>query len=213
MSTKDEIIKQVTESYSDPIAPKKKDTFNNADAGKHKELMQYNAILDHIRIGAHTKTTISRYGRDWVFRLLSADEQDKMQMDVQKQAKFDECFEDVHLNYLLFRKTLALALSPSPFKTTGKDDKGDEILTEDDMKHLPMTVLESLFKEYMHFVHMALVEVENLTEEEAVTLIETIKKKPEVLKELNRLQSLTALHYYRNCVQLLEETKKSEPTN
>lgn len=212
-ASKEDIIKQVNEKYSEPIAPKKKDTFKNADAGKHKALMQYKAMLDHIALGAHTKITITKYGRDWNFRLITADEQDKLGMDVQKQAKLDECFEDVHLSYLLFRKTLALALSPTPFKTEGKDDNGDDILGEDDLKYLPMTALESLFKEYINFVDMALVEAENLSEEEAVSLIELIKKKPRVLKELNRTQLLTALHYYRNCLQILEETAKLEQTN
>lgn len=213
MATREDIISSVSNRYSDAIAPKKKDTLKNADPGNHRDLMQYNAILDHIALGAHTKTTISRYGREWNFRLITADEQDKLQLEILKSAKIDDCFEDSHLNYLMWRKVIALALTPSPFKTTGKDEKGDDILTEQDLRHLPLTCLNTLYKEYMYFVDMALVEAEDMPESDAIALIDMVKKKPEVKTELNRQQLLTVLHYYQNCLQALEEIRKSEQTN
>ena len=208
MSSKADIINTINEMHKIPLNDLKKDPVGNASGTNHKALMQYNAMLDNITIGAGTSTKIELAGYEWQLRLLTADEYVNMRLDTIQVAKEKECFDEWYLYYLEAIKTLAIALTPSPFKTEGKT-----IFTEEDLKMVNLDILLELYKRYIYFVQMATKTAEEFTEEEAQALIEIVKKKPEVLNELNRKQSLLLNRYLLNYSQNLEKMLKSESIN
>ncbi len=203
--TKDEIIKALNEIKNNPLNELKKDPVANSNGTNHKALMQYNAMLDNIAIGAHTNTTVHLYGRDWTLRLLNYDEYVTIRKEVIQEMKEDELFDDWYSRSLTLLKFLTRALTPSPFKLDGPD-----VLTENDLRQVNHGVLEEVYEEYFHFIHMATKKADQFTEEEIQALISIVKKKPEGLKALGRAQLLIVSEYFRNYSLNLETIVKPE---
>lgn len=201
--SKTEIIKSINELNNSPLNQLKKDPVNNSSGTNHKALMQYNAMLDNITLGAHTNTTIEYAGIEWTLRLLTSAEYISIRKEVIEISKKDNLFDDFYITYLTILKFLSLALTPSPFKTEGK-----AIFSEEDLKLVNYDVLEELYKRYIDFVQMATKKAEEFTEEEIQALMEIVKKKPEVLNELGRAQLLIvskySLNYSQNLAKIIE---------
>jgi hypothetical protein len=197
---KQEVLDTIKNIKNTPIAPQKKDLHSNSNGTNHKALMRYNAMLDNITIGAHSRKTFSLNGIEWDFRLLTASEQNAIRKEVILMAKKDDCFEDFNLQYLEMVKIVTKALSPSPFK---------EVWSEEDVGMIPYAMLEELFKEYIDFDSLAMTKPSDLPIDEVEALIEIIKKKPEALRELERKKLLATNIYLLNYCKQLEKITKS----
>lgn len=205
-----EIIKKVNEIYSEPIQDKKKELVKNSDSTDSAiALKQYNAILDNITIGAHTKTTINYAGHNWVFRLLTAEEFVTINNEIIKMQSDESNWDEIYKNYLAMTKYLSRALTPSPYKTHNDVN----ILTEKDLKLLPYDLLKDLYIMYMDFVEMATVKPTDISEDELSTLLQVIKKNSGLLKELERPKLLKIANYLLNFLQLQEMTQKEDGNN
>jgi hypothetical protein len=205
---KQEVLDTIKNIKNVPIEPQKKDLHSNSSGTNHKALMRYNAMLDNITIGAHTQKMFTLNGIEWTFRLLTGHEQNSIRKEVMALAKKDECFEDFNLKYLEMIKIVTKALSPSPFKTDGK-----EIWSEEDVGMLPYAMLEEMFNEYIEFDLLAMTKPSDLPIDEVEALIEIIKKKPEALKEFERKKLLATSLYLLNYCNHLEKITKSVTSN
>lgn len=207
---KNEIIKKVNEIYSDPIGNKKKELVKNSDSTKNAvALSQYNAMLDNITIGCHTKTIIRYADIDWEFRLLSSEEFIKVHNEINKIQSNENNWDEVYRNYLAMTKYLSLALSPNPYNTAD----AVSILSEKDLGLMPFDLLKDLYIMYIDFVEMATKKPTEITEEELSTLLQIIKKNSEVLKELERPKLLKITSYLLNFLQLQEMMPKEDGNN
>lgn len=201
MTTKQEIIDKLK---NNPLATQKKDPSANSSGIKHRALMRYNVMLDNIAIGAHTQTTVNIAGIDWTLRLLTSGEQNEIRKEVLKQAKKDDCFEDFNILFWTYVKIITRSLSPSPFKTDGK-----EIWTEEDMTNLPDGLLETLYLTYIDFDALATQKPTDLPIEEVEAIIEVVKKKPEELNGLGRWRLLATAKFLQASCNRLESIVKS----
>ncbi len=199
--SKQEIIEKLK---NNSLASQKKDPVSNSSGTKHRALMRYNAMLDNIAIGAHSQTTISIANIDWVFRLLTSSEQNEIRKDVLKQAKKDDCFEDFNIQYWTFVKIVTKSLSPSPFKTEGK-----EIWTEEDITNLPHGLLETLYISYIDFDALSTQKPTDLPIDEVEAIVEVVKKKPEELSGLGRWKLLATARFLLDSCNRLESIVKS----
>lgn len=208
---KDEIIKKVNEIKNISIADQKKDVFNNADHdGKaHKALLQYNALLDNVTFGAHSNKTFHYLGVDWTIRLLTGEEQNDIKKDVIATAKKDDCFEDFNLNYLTVVKFVTRALSPSPFKT----EESKTIWSEADVKGICYGIAEEIYKEYIDFDLISTRKAEEFTQAEIEEMIEFIRKKPDLLRDLERPKYYAVIKYLMNYSKHLESLLKPDTNN
>jgi hypothetical protein len=205
--SKSEVIEDLKQIKNVPIAPLKDKPLENSSGDKYVALTQYNAMLDNITLGAHTTTTVEFAGIEWKMRLITSEEYADIRIASTALMKEKQLFDDWYSNYLLILKTLAKALSPTPFKTEGK-----AIFSEEDLKQIPFEVIEELYKRYMHFRELATKKVEDFTEEEIQLLIETVKKKPEALTEFGRSPLLIVSRYFLDYSARLEKMLKPEPT-
>jgi hypothetical protein len=205
---KQEIISAVNKIKKEPLAPLKKDVLENSSGTNHKALMQYNAMLDHITIGAGTSTIIEYAGIEFKLRLLTAEEFMDIYKSNIKKMEEEKLFDEIYREYLTVVKTLAVALTPSPFKTEGK-----AIFNEDDLKLMNYDVLYELGKKYQHFVDLATQKPDHMPNDEITALIELVKKKQTPLTVLNRKQLLTIANYYMNYSQHLEKTVEGALSN
>jgi len=205
---KEEIISTVNAIKNTPIAPQKDKLIENSSGTKFNALAQYNAMLDNITIGAHTNITIKKYGIDWTMRLLTAEEEIHIKTFANKECKKHEIFDDFYHNFQIVVKTLAQVLTPSPFKTEGK-----AIFNEEDLKLIPYEILLDLYKEWCYFSDMATARPTDLTNEEMENIYNIAKKKPEVLKELERAKLLPTMSYILNYCNQLEKMLKSDLNN
>lgn len=206
--SKSEIIEDLKNIKNVPIAPQKDKPLENSSGMKYKALAQYNALLDNITLGAHTTTTLEFAGVDWVLRLLTSEEYINMKLEIIDAMRERNIFDDFYSLYLTIIKTLAKALSPSPFKTEGK-----EIFNENDLKNIPYDVLEELYKRYVDFCQLATKKVEEFSEEQIQQLIEIVKKKPEASTDFDRSALLIVIRYFRDYSVSLEKMLKSEQIN
>lgn len=197
---KEEIIKTVNAIKNTPIAPQKEKLTENSSGKKYKNLARYNAMLDNITFGMHTNTTIKLYGVEWKLRLLSYQEVIDIKISANQEAKLHEIFDDFFLNYHIMIKTVAKALTPSPFKT-----EGTAIFSEDDLRLINDNIILDIFKEYCHFADMATSRPTELTNEDVENIYNIVKKKPEILKELERSKLLAVTYYTLN---YLSQTQK-----
>jgi len=101
-----------------------------------------------------------------------------------------------------------MACTPSPFKT-----EGETLFVEEDLKLLAYDILIELFKRYVFFVHMATKKAEEFSEEELQALMSIVRKKPEVLMELDRRQSVYLNRYLLSYCVNLEKMLKPEQTS
>lgn len=193
---KQEIIDSINKITNEPISSLKKDVYNNTNGDNFKSLLNYNAMLDNITIGAHTTTTIEFAGIEWKLRLLTAEEIINIKKEVLKLAKSEDWYDDVNIHYLTMIKVLSKALSPSPFKTEGK-----AIFSENDLKLINYDVLENIYRQYIHFNDMATRKPTNMSDEQIQDLLELVKKKHIPLMDLDRKQLLIIANYYMNLSQ------------
>lgn len=211
MKDKQETINAINSIKNTPIAPQKNDLLANAgltDPKDSQALMAYNAMLDNITIGPHTNTTIDLAGYKWVFRLLTAEEYVNMRMEVEKECRKNEIFDDYFVAYATMTKTLSLAMSPSPFKTEGKD-----VFSEEDLRLVNFDLLETLYSQYVAFVQVATRKPTNMSDEEILALWSMYQKKPEALKGLEPWKLETMFHYVANCLLVLEKIQKSDTSS
>ena len=206
---KETIIKQANANIkNEKLSTLKDDYYNNTAGDGFNALMQYNALLDNVSIGAHTTTIIELYGLEWKFRRLTADEIFNIQLEVKKESQENQIFDDFFVNYKTARKILALALSPSPFKK-----EGTAILSWDDLGNLDNDVFFELFKQYQHFLAMSNKDPQEFTAEEVENIINVAKKKPTILKELERSKLLITASYLLNYLKGLEKIQNEDKTN
>lgn len=191
-----------------PIAPQKKDLVENSSGTSHRALMQYNAILDNITIGAHTTTVISYAGIDFTFRLLTAEEYINIRIAINKECKTNELFDDFFISYHAMIKVLSKANTPSPFKTEGK-----AMFTEDDLKLFNFDVLEAIYIQYLDFVQLATQKPVDFTNEEVEAMVTIARKKSEALREFERPKLLTTALYLLNYSKHLETMLKTDTVN
>lgn len=211
MNNKQDIIDKVNNIVNAPIAElKKSNLMENADPTKFDALMQYNAMLDHITIGAHTSTTINYAGIDWKLRLLTSEEDIQIKLDIAKELESKKVFEDFYSNYLIVLKVIAKALTPSPFKSDGAGTVG---LSEKDLAMVHWDVLEQVYIKYIDFVAMATKKVASFSPEEIELLINVVKKKPASLQDLDRMRLLAVAQYLRNYSEKLEAMLKIDSSN
>lgn len=208
MSKKKEVIDALNEIQNTPIADLKKDLVGNSSGTNHKGLMQYNALLDNITIGAHTNKTINYAGLDFKLRLLTAEEYIGIRMEVDKLCKEKDMFVDYYIIYNLMIKILAKALTPSPFKT-----EGEAILSEEDLRQINYDVLEEIYAQYLDFVGMATRKPVDYSPEEVEALYEIVKKNIPLLRELERPKLLAVTAYSINYSAALEKIAKSDSSN
>ena len=201
--TKSEIIEAVNNIKNIKIADLKNSPVKNSSGTNHRALLQYNAMLDNITLGAHTTTTIDFAGLDWTFRLLTAQEYIDIRLSVIEGAKKEQVFDDFYTWYLTILKTLTKALSPSPFKS-----EGTTVFSEDDLKMVNFDILEELYRRYIDFIQQATKIYPEFTNEEIEELIAVVKKKPEVLTAYDRSRLLITSQYLLNyCVNLEKITR------
>lgn len=193
---KQDIIDSINKITNEPISSLKKDVYNNTNGDNFKSLLNYNAMLDNITIGAHTTTTIEFAGIEWKLRLLTAEEIINIKKEVLKLAKSEDWYDDVNIHYLTMIKVLSKALSPSPFKIEGK-----AIFSENDLKLINYDVLENIYRQYIHFNDMATRKPTDMSDEQIQDLLELVKKKHIPLMDLDRKQLLIIANYYMNLSQ------------
>ncbi len=201
MTSKQEIIAKLK---NNSIAAGKKNPVANSSGLEHKALMRYNAMLDNIAIGAHTQVTNTIAGIDWTQRLLTGNEQRKIRMEVLEQAKEDDCFEDFNLNFLTMVKIVTKSLSPSPFKTEGK-----EIWSEEDIANLPDGLIETLYLTYIDFDALSTQRPTEIPMDEVEAIINIVKKKPGELSGLGRWKLLAISRSLLESCNRLESIVKS----
>jgi len=211
---KNKIIQKVNEIYSEPIAKSKENCVANSDGHNYSDLLSYNILLDNIAFGCNTKYNFEYQGITWTFRPLTAEESISIYLETHKQQKKDDVWDDFYHLYLVILKTLALALSPHPFKL-GKDHEGNDlpnssVFTENDLKKIPFNILQELYRHYTHFLAQATKNPEEYTNDELQVLLDTIKKNSIPLRDLERRQLLMIATYGMHCSQLLDEMQKSD---
>jgi len=209
-TNKADIIKAVNEFTNTPIAPLKKENLMEVTggAGTFDGLMQYEAMLDNITIGAHTNKVINYAGIDWTLRLLTAEEYVNIRIDVEKATIEAKIFSDYYIAFLTMKKVLARALTPNPFKIEGKG-----IFTEDDLRHVNFDVLEGLYIQYIEFVTMATRKPTEYSDEEIQAAFEICVKKPEASTGYERPRLQAILLYALNCYKLQAKMLKSDMNN
>lgn len=200
---KKKVIEEINAFKNKPIAPLKDDLLNNTSDGQHKALMQYNAMLDNITIGAQTSKTITYAGINWTLRLLTAEEYVDIRLAADRLCKENDAFEDYYVAFCKMTKILSRALTPSQFKTSGEG-----LFSEDDLKQVNYDVLEVIYQEYCDFVRVATQKPTEFTDEEIEALWEIAKKKPEVLTELERWRLQAITHYAMNYCASLEKMRE-----
>ncbi len=203
---KNKLIESMNEFKNTPIAPLKSKLTDNSDPDKFDALMTYNAMLDNITIGSHTRTTISYAGNDWDLRLLTSEEYINIRKDIVKQCKQEELFDEWYTNYLIIIKFLDKAQSSNPFKTDGK-------FNESQLKLIHYDILEEVYHRYLHWQDMALSKPTEMPEAEIEGIINIAKKKPEVLKEYGRPQLWTTAIWFMNYSQRLEKMLEPDTSN
>jgi hypothetical protein len=203
--SKKEIIEKLK---NNSFASFKQKPVENSSGDKHRALMRYNAMLDNVAIGAHTQTTVNIAGIDWDFRLLTGKEQNAIRKEVLNQLKAEDCFEDFNLQFWTMVKIVTKSLSPSPFKTEGK-----EIWTEEDIANLPDGLIETLYITYIDFDSLSTQRPTELSYDEVEAMVDVVKKKPEELKKLGRWRLLaTSISLAESCKRL-ESIVKSATNN
>lgn len=207
---KQEFIENLKETYkfkNEKFADLRSDPLKNASQGRDDALIQYNPMIDNIRIGAFTSTTIESDGIDWKLRLLTAEEYKSLRLEILKAMTADNCFEEWEIDYLTTTKFLARALTPSPFKLDGG------VFNERELNQIPLEVLTKVYKEWLYFISMATKDSEGWTKEQTEALINLLKKKLVLLEELPRSSLLTAVKYYSTLCEHLEKTLNVGSTN
>lgn len=202
---KEQIVEKLKHN---PIAEGKKEPVSNSDGDNYKDLMSYKAILDNVRFGAHTKRVFQVEGIELELRLLTWEESNNIKKEVIAEAKKDGIFDDFNLTFLEVTKTVAKALTPSPYKT-----KGSDILNEHDVRQFSQVVLEGLYRDYIEFHKMAIRRPAEMTDDEITHYVNVIKKKPEAAKELDWPKLLTVILYLVNYSKNLEEMLKPDLSN
>lgn len=202
---KQKIIDAANNIKNEPIADLKKNLVENSSGTNYKGLMQYNAMLDNITIGAHTTTAIEFAGIEWRLRLLTADELVNIKKEVNKIAKDEDWWDEVNLHYNTMVKVLAKALSPSPFKT-----EGNAVLSEADLKLINYDVLENIYRQYIHFNDIATQKPTEMSPEEIEDTFEIVKKKPIQLKDLDWKRLLIMASYGMTCLRNQEKMRKDD---
>jgi hypothetical protein len=215
---KSDLINVINEKTREPINELKKEIVGNSDGHNYLELNAYNALLDNISFGCHTKHEVEYMGHVWKMRPLSAEELVKVELETQKLQKENDAWSDFYRSYLIFTKTLALALSPSPFKigkdANGQDLKDSDVLTENDLKKLPFELLSELYKQYLHFINTASnKDVIDYTDEELHLLLDTVKKNSIPLTALERRNLLIIADYGMSCSRQLERMLTDDLSN
>jgi|ERR1700761_5776343 len=208
--SKGELIKSLNEIKQSPLAEFRK-TPTNLNQDNAAAAMQYNAMLDNITIGAGTTYEFEFAGIEWKLRLLTAREFVDIKIARVKAMKDESMFEDFYFNYLTYTKILAKAMTPNPFCPESKID--GIIFTEQDLSSINEDILEEVYRRYIHWVHMATKKVDEFTDEEIEALITIVKKKPEVLRELDRRQSLIVMVYLHKSLANMEKIVKPDVTN
>lgn len=201
-------IKMINEFQKKPIDDLKKDVLENASGQNYMDLLKWNAMLDHITIGANTSTTFEYAGIEWTLRLLTAQEYIDCRIAVDEICKELKNFSDYLIGYYNMIKILSIALTPSPFKKEGKT-----IFSEDDLKLINHDVLEMLYFQYMDFVNLAAKKPTLMSDEEIAGHFEMLKGKPELSMELEPLKLRPILFYAMKYFQALEKTQKSDLNN
>lgn len=205
---KQKIIDAANNIKNEPLADLKKNVVENSSGTNYKGLMQYNAMLDNITIGAHTTTTIEFAGIEWRLRLLTASELVTIKKEVNQVAKDEDWWDEINLHYNTMIKILSKALSPSPFKTEGK-----AILSEEDLKLINYDVLENLYRQYIHFNDIATQKPTEMSQEEIEEAFEIVKKKPVQLKDLDWRRLLIMASYGMTCLRNQEKMQKEDSSN
>jgi len=201
-----EIVKTLNEISTKPLAELKSASARNTSNEKELDaLLQYNAIMDNVTIGPGTTTDIEIAGLKLTYRLLTAKEFIDARVEAINACRDVEVFDDWHMSYQLMIKILAKALTPSPFKLGGRD-----VPKESDIELLTYDILQELYKRYMFFNDKATKQAEEFTEEEVQSLLSIVRKKPEVLADLDRVQLLIMSKYLLSYSQNLEKITKSE---
>lgn len=190
------------------FADLKKDPLKNSSGESFNALMTYNAMLDNIRLGAHTFTTFDYADIEWKLRLLTSQEYIDLRLDIMKTMEEKKCFEEWYSYFLLIVKTLSIALTPSPFKK-----EGSTIFSEKDLLDIPYDVLDEIYRKYIFFVEMSTRDVKTFTEEEVAGLLEVIRKKLVPLKDLERSKLLAVTNYLWNSYERLEKITSSVQNN
>lgn len=211
MDKRDELVKNLNQFVNKSFADLKNNPKENStedDLKSYNALKHYNIMLDHITIGAHTTMTVNYVGRDWTFRLLTAGENLQIHCDCIKRAEELKVFDDYVLAILSRVKIIQLALTPSPFKTSGVD-----ILTEEHIMHLAECIVEPLYHEYTNFVGMATAKPQEMSNEDIEDIIAIVKKKQQPLTDLSYWKLWKVVLYQQKYSESLEKIVKSDTTN
>jgi len=200
-------LKGVIEFKNERFAELRNDPLKHATEGKEDALIQYNPMLDNIRIGAFTSSTFDFEGISWKLRLLSSEEHADLRLEVLKIMTENNCFEKWYVDYLVAIKFLARAATPSPYKTDEAPFK------EKDLKQLSMSTLIQLYLYYVSFEAIATKSPDALTKQETEDLILLLKKKSLRLEDLERSSLLTAAKYYSSLCEHLEKTLSEGSSN
>lgn len=206
----------------DCYGDKKDDLAENAIGIGMTKLAKYNKILDHISKGPHTKIDFIYDNLEWTFRLITADEFANIHKEhyLLLQQNVD-VVEKVGSDVWFIKKVLSLAMSESPFKTEDvaylscfgvkvnyNNEQFSSILTAEDLGSLPWDYLEDLYKHYIYYTTVINKAIEQYDEQEIKELIDIIKKKPELMKdlELMKLRAVTdyLLKYYVTRAEILK---------
>ena len=182
----------------DAIAPKKIKPTDHAQYNKVNELTEYDAMLDNVTYGPHSKTTINYLGVDWSFRLLSTEEEIQIKYEVDAICGQD-LKNGVSPNSFRYEleeatRTVHLALSPNPFHT--EDNPGQtKVYSLSQIRKIHKDVLLNLLRQYQVFVAKATQNPEELNIEQIEGYIATAKKHPEALMEFDYFTSLAVKRY------------------
>lgn len=205
---KQSAIKMINEFQKKPIEDLKNDLMENASGTNYMDLMKWNAMLDHITIGANTSTTFEYAGIEWTLRLLTAQEYIDCRIETDNICEKLKNFSDYIIGYHNMIGILSRALTPSPFKKEGK-----AIFSIDELKLVNHDVLEVLYFQYMDFVTLAAKKPTLMSDEEIAGHFEILKGKPELSMELEPLKLRQTLFYAMKYCQALEKTQESDLNN
>lgn len=205
---KTEIVNKINNIKNKPIADLKNNLVENSSGTEFTNLMQYNAMLDNILIGAHTTTTIEYAGVAWNLRLLTGEEFINVRLAVDKKCRDRETFAEYFQHYELVIGIMTKALSPNPFKT-----EGATLWKDEDLRQMNFDVLEELYMQYIEFVQLATKKPTEISPEEIEGLLKIFRKKPEALKELSLWKLRTISLYLLKCLEVLEQKENLDTSN
>lgn len=177
--------------------------FNN------KEIIQYEK-LKLLRNGTHSKFEIKFRGQSLPMRLLSCPETEECLMNARLyyMNKPENSRVTLLEDWEYMRQTLSKAFTESPHELY----KG--YLSMADIRAMSLDTLTSLYKAYNIAIQEMNPNPDELTEEEFMGLVNTIEKKPQLLKDCTRenLERVT-YHYMNFCGKLMDmlETNVTKP--